>query len=388
LSFRIITNNTINDCPASEWNLFAGNNPFCKHEFLQALESSGATSSETGWIPRHLSIIDNNEKTVGFVPLFEKHHSYGEYIFDWAWADAYRRQGLTYYPKLVSSIPYSPVTGKRLLHDHHSSPAWVDTAINFIKDTMENEQLSSWHCLHLTESESNLLTGLKAHQRLTPHFIWHNRGYTDFDDFLGQLKSRKRKLIRKERNRVRQQDIHFKKLYGDDLQHQHIEQFYRFYQYTYLKRSGHSGYLDCEFFLNLSNTMKENLLMIGAFHNEQMIAASLFLQDENNLYGRYWGTEQELEFLHFETCYYQGIEYCIETGRKHFDPGTQGEHKVVRGFEPGVVYSNHLIGHPGFSEAIERYTGEEARHNLSYIESLSGISPYRSSQEECSAHQK
>ncbi len=312
------------------------------------------------------------------MPMYEKLHSYGEYIFDWGWADAYRRYGYAYYPKLLSAIPYSPVTGPRLLTtpEHSHSNELFDNSLRFIQSLL-NDGYSSWHCLYPTQEESDMLQQLGLLQRTNSHFKWRNRNYRCFDDFLQQMKSRKRKQIGKEHARARELGITFEQRAGNDIREQDIETFYQFYQLTYLKRSGHGGYLPLEFFQSLLETMPEQLLLINAQRNERTIAAAFFFVGNNALYGRYWGCIEEHDLLHFETCYYQGIEFAIEQGLALFDPGTQGEHKVARGFEPVSVFSNHMIGNEDFAEAIANHIERENLYTRQYLAAMRERLPFK-----------
>ncbi len=336
---KVIANNLeidifprIRDIDPAVWNGIAGTTyPFLRHEFLAALEQSGSVGADAGWEPCHV-LVQENGVVVALMPMYTKHNSYGEYVFDWAWADAYHRHGVQYYPKLVTAIPYTPASG--------------------------------------------LLAGLPLGERLGCQYHWFNRDYRDFDEFLGRFVSRKRKNIRRERRRVAEQGITLRRIAGPDIQASEMEAFYDFYQATYLKR-GQRGYLTPEFFYQLRDSMAGQLLLVMAYQDDRAIAAALCMVGDDTLYGRYWGCFEEYECLHFETCYYQGIEYCIERGLARFDPGAQGEHKILRGFEPIETHSLHWIRHPAFRAAIEDFLHREHAGIQDYKAEAAGLLPFK-----------
>ncbi|MEX1032875.1 MAG: GNAT family N-acetyltransferase [Cellvibrionaceae bacterium] len=359
-------------------SLCACDYPFLSYDFLAALETSGCTSARSGWQPHHAIIKDDN-RIVGLMPLYQKTHSYGEYVFDWAWADAYFRHGLDYYPKLVTAIPFTPATGPRLcLAAGFDETTVLPILIKALREELAAIGGSSWHCLFPTKDQSNQLAKLGISQRLSCQFHWLNRGYQSFDDFLATFSSRKRKNLKKERRRIAEQGIELITKTGSDITSDEWRRFYYFYHFTYFKRSGRHGYLSEAFFLTLADTMPENVVMVIARQHNEMVAASLFFQDRDTLYGRYWGCSQEFEFLHFEACYYQGIEYAIEKGLQRFDPGAQGEHKIQRGFTPVPTWSNHWIAHPDFRSAIDNFLIQEAAGTAEYIEQAKTLLPFKS----------
>lgn len=368
---------SINDIPAQEWQRLAGcANPFVRYEFFRALEASGCTSTATGWSPRHL-IFRSDGKIVGLAPAFLKSHSMGEYVFDWAWADAYQRHGLAYYPKLLIAIPFTPSAGPRLLLDPDLRQQLTPEQIHGLLDTLTEELgAHSWHLLFPDSRDQQLLHHDGELHRIGCQFHWHNHGYRNFEDFLAALTSRKRKSIRKERRQVAEQGISFARFQGRDIPEQVLSAFYLFYQATYLKR-GQRPYLNKRFFELLLAQLPEHVHLIMAKHEDEMIAGALFLAGEDILYGRYWGCLDEYNHLHFETCYYQGIELAMDLGLSHIDAGAQGEHKLVRGFEPVITHSWHGILHPGFREAVERFTQEEADHVLGYFKEAESALPFR-----------
>lgn len=375
LEFRF--HSRIDAIPAQTWNAFAGqNSPFLKHEFLHALESSGSVCADTGWQPHHLE-VSRQGSTVAVMPLYIKAHSYGEYVFDWSWADAYRRHGYRYYPKLLTAIPYTPSQGSRLLIASNED---VDAMCAAIVKQMEQEAqrlgASSWHILFPTQQQSACLAKCGVHQRMATQFHWFNKHYESFDHFLESFNSRKRKNLRKERAAVHNAGIQFERHTGSTISMQLWNTFYQFYENTYHVR-GQQAYLTKDFFEQLGQTMPNNLLLVLAVKDEIPIAAALSLRDERALYGRYWGCLEEYQFLHFETCYYQGIEYCIENKLRSFDSGAQGEHKIQRGFEPISTYSNHWIADAQFAAAIADFLREERTRIEQYKEHAAEFLPFK-----------
>lgn len=358
----------------------ASNYPFIQHEFLSALERANATTKETGWEPFHLTIKDQGI-LLGAMPLYIKYHSYGEYVFDWSWAEAYAKHGLNYYPKLLNAIPFTPATGPRLaLSDDIPSE---EQEIIFSDITRRIEQLliqisaSSFHGLLPEKENQRFFDRAFRVKRLACQFHWYNNNYTSFDDFLSRFKSRKRKSIKKERQQLQQQGIEFQTRFGYECSQMDIAQFYFLYRNTYLKLSGHQGYLSQKFFELVFNDLSNSVIMITAHKGcENFFAASLFFIDSDTLYGRYWGTEEDLNGLHFETCYYQGIEFAIEHKLKRFDPGAQGEHKIQRGFYPVKTCSYHLIKHPDFNLAVKNFVEEEKEHIEDYINAAQEYLPF------------
>ncbi|MDP5133703.1 MAG: GNAT family N-acetyltransferase [Paraglaciecola sp.] len=352
-------------------------NPFCQYEFLHALETSESVGADTGWSPLHLVIYQNNH-VICLVPLYKKFHSYGEYVFDFAWANTYKQYGLTYYPKLVSAIPFTPVTGPRIMHKPDCELAEVTKLVcRVINEKMQLDGLSSMHWLFVDLMTNKALQTQKQMARYTVQFQWFNRSYLDFDSFLATMNSRKRKSIRAERNKVAQAGITIERLTGDKLNAENMDFFYHCYQQTYLKRSGHTGYLTQAFFSTLFTTMHSNLMLVEARRGDEPIASTLFFYDDNQLYGRYWGAIEEVSQLHFECCYYQGIEFCIERGLAEFNPGTQGEHKILRGFEPIYCYSNHQLKEQAFHDAVGRFIEEEATRIEQYKQNATALLPFK-----------
>lgn len=375
LSIRTV--DAIDKIPEATWQAFSGpSNPFLQYRFLQALEDSGCTTAGTGWQPSHLMLY-RGETLVGIAPAYRKSHSMGEYVFDWAWADAYQRYGLPYYPKLLMAVPFTPSVGKRLLlaaeERQRLQPDELKEALDALAEAID---VHSWHLLFPDSDDQALLAPAGHLHRLGCQFHWFNRGYQTFDDFLATLTSRKRKSIRKERRQVADQGITFVHFPGASLPAHVLSAFYVFYQATYLKR-GQRPYLNLEFFQALQQRQPDQIHVVMAVKNGEMIAGALFLIGEDTLYGRYWGCLEEFQHLHFETCYYQGLDLAIARGLRCFDAGAQGEHKLVRGFEPQLTHSFHWVAHPGFEAAISRFCEEEAVDVTRYRDAAREALPYR-----------
>ena len=369
---------SIHRVAADEWNAVAGDDyPFLQHTFLAALEDSGATTAETGWLPQHL-VIREGGVLCGLLPLYIKSHSYGEYVFDWAWADAYRRHGLEYYPKLLSAIPFTPATGPRLcLRDDLEADALFSVVVEQLQRRAEQLGASSAHILFPDVNDAERWQRAGLLQRVGPQYHWFNRGYQGFDDFLATFSSRKRKNLRKERRTVADQGLRLERLSGSDVSESQWRFFFHCYQMTYAKRSGHGGYLSEAFFQAIARSMADRLLLVLAYEGDVPVAAALNFQGADTLFGRYWGCIREYDFLHFEACYYQGIEHCIEQGLSKFDPGAQGEHKIQRGFEPITTYSQHWLADASFSDAVARFLHTEQRHIAEYLQEAAQALPFK-----------
>jgi predicted N-acyltransferase len=374
--FKFIS--SIEQIEHSHWDkLTKSAGPFLQYSFLQALENSESVCLTTGWQPQHLIIYQENE-VIGILPLYLKTHSYGEYVFDFAWANTFKQYGLNYYPKLISAIPFTPVTGSRLLlKDDIDRNSVIQQICTAIQQKIKSAGLSSMHWLFVEGSFSAELSQQKQLSRRSVQFQWFNHDYQDFSDFLSHFNSRKRKSVKSERAKVAAAEITTNRMTGNDISKDAMNFFYRCYQQTYIKRSGHDGYLNKEFFTQLLTVMPHNILLVTASKNEEPIASALFLYDENQLCGRYWGALQDINGLHFECCYYQGIEFCIEHGIASFNPGTQGEHKLLRGFEPIFCYSNHWINELAFHEAVERFLEQEAPNIDLYRNNALELLPFK-----------
>ncbi len=372
MQFDIAT--TLETVPAAEWDaLVEDDNPFARHAFLVALERHGAVGEDFGWWPRYLLARDGG-RLVGAVPLYLKDNSYGELVFDWSWAEAYERAGLAYYPKLVAAIPYTPATGRRLLTgDETVARRLIDAAVDYARDL----GVSSLHWLFTDARDTALLGAHPEHDlRLGVQFHWHDAGYADFDAYLGALTASKRKKIRQERRRVREQGIELLRLHGDEVSDDQWSLWHRFYTSTFDRKWGHAT-LSEGFFREIGRTMPRNVLLVLARHAGETVAGAFCLRGRRTLYGRHWGCTRQLDQLHFEACYYQGLEYCLEQGLTRFEPGAQGEHKIARGFLPARTWSAHWIADPQWREIIGRFLEQERAGMLEYIEELSAHSPYR-----------
>lgn len=376
-NYRFI--NSISEVSATRWNTVNCHAyPFLRYEFLHALEASGSVSQQQGWQPQHLLIEDAHSQLVATLPLYIKAHSYGEYVFDWSWADAYQHHGLPYYPKLLSAIPFTPATGPRLTSMASvASGELMPIVIQALQTQCAVIGASGWHVLFPQQAELALWDTTEAALRLGCQFHWQNNNYHNFDDFLSHFTSRKRKDVRKERQRIVTQQIQIKRFTGEQITLHHWQQFYHFYQITYAKKSGHGGYLTADFFKHLHTSMRDQLLLVIAYEGDIAIAGALNFFDNETLYGRYWGAIKDIDCLHFEVCFYQGIEFCIERGLKHFDPGAQGEHKISRGFIPTLTHSYHYIHHPEFRQAINHFLADEALHIKQYQKESATLLPFR-----------
>ena len=373
---KVTVNDEIDAIAGDDWNALVGDEyPFLQHSFLRAAEQSGSVSPDTGWTPRHLSLHRNGELCAA-MPLYEKSHSWGEFVFDWAWAQAYERAGLSYYPKLVSAIPFTPAQSPRLLlkdpSDHDSAGTLLQAAIKLAEDT----DCSSLHVLFPTQTDMQICQDQQLKIRKDCQFHWRNQNYTSFNDFLQTFSAPKRKKVRQDRRRVVDAGITFRRMHGRDLDEAAWRLVYQLISITFMRR-GSMPYFELEFFTSLGATMPDNVLVVFAEKDGKAIAAAVFYEDSRTLYGRYWGSDGYYDALHFETCYYQGIEYCIEAGKQLFEPGTQGEHKIARGFAPVQTWSAHWLRHPEFFAAIGEYVTEEARHVDRYIQAVDDHSPYR-----------
>jgi hypothetical protein len=366
---------TLAGIAAEQWNGLAGRNPFLSHEFLSALHETGCAGSATGWTPQYLLLRDD-DALAGAMPLYLKTHSYGEYVFDWAWADAYHRHGLAYYPKLVSAIPFTPVSGARLLaRTDEARDALIRAALEYARVL----KVSSLHCLFPTRSEAQQMVGHGMMARTTVQFHWENRSYASFEEFLASFSHDKRKKVRQERRKVSETGITFKWLEGDEIRERDWAFFHRCYRQTY--REHHSSpYLNLEFFCRIGRTLPRHTVLVIAEGDGKAIAASLNIRDSARLCGRYWGTLQYHPGLHFETCYYQGIEYCIARGISSFEGGSRGEHKLARGLMPVETWSAHWLAHPEFANAIEKFLQRESSGMENYVDELNERSPFRNVQ--------
>lgn len=363
---------TLAGVPADEWNKLSGGEPFLSHEFLSALHETGCASSASGWTPQYL-LLKQNGALSGAMPLYLKTHSYGEYVFDWAWAEAYHRHGIAYYPKLLSAVPFTPVTGRRLLAaTDEARDVLIESALMLARE----HRVSSLHCLFPTRQEAQRMAAHGMMPRTTVQFHWANRGYSSFDEFLAGFNHDKRKKVRQERRKVADAGVRFKWLEGDEIRERDWAFLNRCYRQTYREHRS-SPYLNLEFFCRIGRDLPRNMVLIIAQRNGVPIAASLDIRDRQRLCGRYWGALEHHPALHFETCYYQGIEFCIAQGIASFEGGSRGDHKLARGLMPVETCSAHWLAHPEFSAAVERFLAKETRGMEHYVDELVERSPFK-----------
>jgi predicted N-acyltransferase len=373
-----------------QWQkLHTNHNPFLRYEFLNQLELSGCVCKQTGWLPHHIALYDNRPgdepELLGAIPLYLKTHSYGEYVFDWAWANAFERAGYQYYPKLVAAIPFTPVTGPRILTtkdiDENNKQQYIkiqNMLVVAAAELAKNLKVSSLHWLFTTEQETKVLTENHFMKRTGCQFHWQNNNYQDFSDFLSTFTSRKRKKILQERRYVREAGIGMEILSGEEISEQHWQQFYQFYMST-ISTHYSTPYLNQDFFLQLGQAMAKDIVLVFANRDNKIIAGALNFKSKTSLFGRYWGCSEKHNGLHFETCYYTAIEYCIKNKLKSFEAGAQGEHKLSRGFVPTQTYSAHWLAQPDFSSAISSFLKHETLGIDSYMSELTEKNPYKRS---------
>ncbi|MEZ5985597.1 MAG: GNAT family N-acetyltransferase [Hyphomonas sp.] len=373
-TFRIDIVPGLADVTPDEWNAVANppglpRDPFLSWEFLEALESSGAATPDTGWIPRHILVRDTHGVLRGAMPLYGKTHSQGEFVFDHSWADAFERAGGSYYPKLLSAVPFTPVTGRRRLVPPGPDEARIKTLLlNAAVSFAEQNKLSSLHINFIDEDDSASLTLNGMLCRTDQQFHWFNNGYESFEDFLAELSSSKRKNLRKERAKA-QEGLDFVHITGSDITEEHLDRFFEFYMDTGSRKWG-SPYLNRKTFSLLRERMAEDMLFVFAMEGGEAIAGALNMIGSDTLYGRYWGTIDPRPMLHFETCYYQAIDYAIEHDLAVVEAGAQGGHKLARGYVPVLTYSAHWIAHPGLRDAVADYLEHErtaVEQDLGYL---------------------
>lgn len=362
---------------AEQWDaLNTTRYPFLSYRFLRTLETERCVSPQSGWHPQHI-VAYRNGCLVGALPMYLKTHSWGEFVFDFAWAEAYQRSGLTYYPKLVIAVPFSPVTGPRLLTDpgttnrHEIASKMINTAIEQAKE----RKISSIHGLFLNPEDARIFLSAGFMERTSYQFHWNNQAYSSFEDYLSRFKSKQRKNIKRERRRIQEMGIELKMIEGDEITDDHWLQFYRLYSSTCRRKNG-MPYLNFDFFKELNAQMNKAIVLAVARFEDDIIAMSFFIKTDNTLYGRYWGCVEQYDSLHFETCYYTPIEYCIRHKFTRFDAGAQGEHKISRGFIPVTTRSAHWIHHTALQPAIQDFLHEEKRHITACLETLKHNVPF------------
>jgi len=364
---------SIDNIDAAQWDLLTQHQPLLRHAFLSALEKSESVGQGTGWGPCMLTITQHDE-LLGAMPLYIKSHSYGEYVFDWAWADVYERSGLAYYPKLLSAIPFSPITSARLLGKQDETKRLL---IDALEAVLAQHQLSSAHVLFPDEAEAPLFEEQGWIKRIGVQFRWENADYQSFDNFLQTLNHNKRKKIRQERKKVLQAGVKSRFIRGEDAIDSDWDFFYQCYCNTYNEHRS-TPYLTRQFFSEVSQSMPGNILLIMAEKDGEKVASTLCFYNDDTLYGRYWGAVQFIPGLHFELCYYQAQEFCIAENIKYFEGGAQGEHKLARGFTPRPTYSYHKITNPDFAQAIGDFVSREAKGIQAYTSELEERAPFKS----------
>ena len=351
---------------------FPASNPFENLEYFHAMESSDSASEKSGWIPNHLGEL-NNDTLNSFLPLYKKFNSYGEFIFDQQWAHALQQTGRDYYPKLLTAIPFTPCEGERILAPNDKKKIQL---IESCIELMQEDQIESWHILFPNSVGKKILRDQNFIERFNYRFVWHNNDFQDFDEFLAIFTSRQRATIRKERKSIEKADIEFKSRSFDEINSNDWDIFYNFYRQTYFER-GQNPYLTKEFFykINTANHILKPVIFF-AYHQEEVIASSLCFEGKDTLYGRHWGALKKVKNLHFECCYYQGIEYCIKNGIDYFDPGVQGEHKIRRGFQPKLDSSFHYFLKNDFGDAVSNFCKSEKKQIENYIEACKSYTPF------------
>jgi uncharacterized protein len=370
--YRVEIHEDLSRISARQWDALAPAHLFTRHAFLRVLETSACVGGRSGWQPQHLTLW-RGAALQAAAPLYLKFHSYGEYVFDWAWADAYERAGARYYPKLLCAIPFTPITCPKLLSVDDSACAALGAAL---LAHARGNRLSSLHCLFLTGGERSLFGDAALMARSGVQYHWHNRGYADFDAFLADFSRDKRKKIKQDRKKVREQGVSFRWLVGAECTAADWAFFNSCYRQTY--REHHSSpYLNLEFFRSLGELLPEHVLLVIASLDEQPVASALFLFDHERLYGRYWGSVAAISHLHFEVCYYQAIEFCIARGLQVFEGGAQGEHKIARGLLPVRTYSAHWLADARFAAPVAAFLRRESAKVSDYLQAWDQHSPLK-----------
>ncbi|SEL08446.1 GNAT family N-acetyltransferase [Ectothiorhodospira marina] len=361
-----------------EWDHLGGHDhPFLSHAFLSALERHDCLGSKFGWYPRHMILREPDGTLVAALPLYAKTNNYGEFVFDWAWEQAWQRSGLDYYPKLVSAIPYTPATGPRLLvHPQRDAGALRQALIQQAIEFTGRQGLSTTHFLFTDSEDTRAFKEMGLCLRMGCQYHWRNDGYRDFDDFLDGFSSKKRKNVKRERRRVQEQGLDVRILHGDEVDDALWAVFHRFYLATFERKFGIPT-LTLDFFRETARTLGRQVVMVLAEEDGQPVAAALCYRGKDTLYGRYWGCEQDHDGLHFEACYYQGIDYCIRHGLDQFEPGAQGEHKISRGFLPTRTWSAHWVDNPGLRGPVMEFCRREEAAMREQCEKLMSLSPFR-----------
>ncbi len=367
---------SIHEISADAWNACVStDDPFSRHEFLSALEDSQCVHRKTGWMGQHLALYEQ-DRLMGCAILYLKSHSYGEYVFDWSWADAYERAGGRYYPKLQCAVPFTPVSGHRLLCHPDATERHKNQLISALLEHAKSLNVSSLHVTFARKEECEAFTQHGFHTRVGHQYHWDNHDYQTFDDFLAALSSSKRKSIRKERRKVQDSGIELKTLNGAEIEEHHWDAFFEFYMDTSGRKWGHP-YLNRPFFSMLGERLGETIVLVLAYEGEKIIAGALNLKGNQTLYGRYWGCLEDYKFLHFEACYYQAIEYAIRHNLLRVEAGAQGQHKIQRGYLPTETYSAHWLKDSAFEQAVKEFLAHDLQVNQLEMHELSKLSPYK-----------
>jgi len=383
---KMILHLTANDIPATDWAaLDHHGDPFTSRAFLgtaekvmrSGIQRDGAANTALGWQAQHLALYDDDGLLAGLLPMYLRTHSFGDFSRDWNWPSAWARAGLAYYPKLVSGIPFTPSPGPRLLVRQDSERAPIVSAlIDATVQVASAQQVSSWQCLFIEETDCAALANAGLLMRRGVQFHWRNRGYVDFDHFLAGFTAEKRKKLKRERRAVRESGLRLEVRHGDEIDPALWRTIHRQYRDTFVRYGNHPAF-PLAFFVEAGAQLGRQLLVFLAFDGERPVASAICYRDATTLYGRHWGAEVDVPGLHFELCYYQGIDYCIQHGLQHFEPGAQGEHKLARGFEPVQTQSVHWLAHPGFADAVERFLAREGEGIAAYMDELNDRNPFR-----------
>ena len=371
---RIRLRRSIGEINRESWQSLAGAQGFTSYDWLAQLEESHDVASDAGWQPFHATLADAKCRLCAVAPSYLKSHSWGEFVFDWSWQSAWTRAGGRYYPKLVTCVPFTPVVGPRLLATDSKARS------NLVLDTKEQVArlgLSGWHLLYCDQETNAAMQGMGFTARSSIVFCWRNSGYADFEEYLSVLRASKRKMIRRERNYVRGQGLEFRVLTGKECTPHILRKFYQCYATTYAMR-GNPPYFSLPTMLAISKIFGSNLVLATAWYEQELIAGAMFVRSQDRLCGRYWGCIRDVAHLHFEMCYYQGIEYAISQGISEFDPGIQGQHKPARGFVPEIATSWHYMSHPGFHNAVAEFCEQEREERQAECDYLRSLLPFKS----------
>ncbi len=376
--FKIEVGSSLDEVKREDWNALANaGNPFVRYEFLSALESNQCVAPEYGWHPYHILLKDDANRLIAAAPGYLKTNSYGEFVFDFQWAEAYERSGADYYPKLICAAPFTPATGPRLLvHPDHDYQQCTSALLSAAIAVTDQQNLSGMHWLFPTSEQADLMDKHGYLRRMGCQYIWVNNHYQDFEDFLASCNSKKRKNMRRERKRVTEQNITLTVHHGKDLQDKDWRDVIGFYLDTFNRKWG-TPTLNTGFFSEVGRTMGEDIVIVFATHDDTRVACSVMFKSGDTLYGRYWGCHKDFHSLHFEACYYQGIDYCIEHNLKRFEPGAQGEHKIARGFVPTPTWSSHYIRDDAFRAAVAHFLKQETPIMEKRCEALQSFLPFK-----------